>query len=618
MTKKAIKPESKVKPTVHKSYEPLGRGKAWGMMFLFLLLSTVLYFQTIHYGYVLDDKIVFSENNYVKKGIDGITEILSTETFQGYFGEQKNLVQGARYRPLSLISFAVEHQFFGLNASLSHVVNFLLYGLTVFLCFLTLRRLFKEKVVGKRIFLSIAFLSTVIFLFHPIHVEAVANVKGRDEILSLLLSMYTFLLCLKYADSRKNLLLLFIPIVFYIGLLAKENTITFLAIIPVGLWLFRPDNKGSLMRITGILFVTSLIYIMVRYQIIGYLMGDAPSSDLMNNSFIGMNGEQKYATIFYTLLQYLKLNVFPHPLTHDYYPYHIPIMEFSDWQVWVSIILHVILIGWMIINFARKKKPAFGLFFYIAAMSIVSNLVISIGTFMNERFAFAASLGICLIMAYILKRISKLGNDHADKILIGLVVILLGFYGYKTLDRVPAWESELTLNQAAIQVSKNSARANSFMATALFNRYKQTSDRQEKYRILNEAQPYARKATTIHPSYYNGHLMRVGIAAEMHKSDRKLDVLLSEFKEVMLVRPDITFLEDYLKYINNREDRNKMMAFYKDVCISNMIERNQNYSWAIKYLAMAYEMDPNDPEIRRGLRTAYIGLGQMDNANRFQ
>ena len=237
---------------------------------------------------------------------------------------------------------------------------------------------------------------------------------------------------------------------------------------------------------------------------------------------------------------------------------------------------------------------------------------------MNERFVFAASLGICLVIAYTLKKLSKLGKGAADKILMGLMALVLAFYCYKTLDRVPAWESELTLNQAAIKVSKNSARANSFMATALFNSYKETTDRNERKRLLGEAMPYAQKATQIHPIYYNGHLMRTGIAAEQYKMNRKLDPLLTEFKSAMLTRPDIKFIEDYLLYINDREDRNKMMAFYKDVCITNMIEKQQKYTWAIKYLAMAYKMDPNDPEIRRGLRTAYIGLGQMDKANSFR
>lgn len=618
MSQKHPKANTPVPVTFTSAYKPLTTKLSLGILSLFLLISIALYIQGVGYKYVLDDTIVIAENNFVKKGLFGIGDILATDSFQGYFGEQKNLVQGARYRPLSIITFAIEHQFVGLSPVTSHLLNIIFYALTVFVSFLVLRRLFQEKVKSKKLFFNAAFLTSIIYLVHPIHVEAVANVKGRDEILSMLLSMYTFLLALKYIDTTKTNTLISIPIIFFLGLLAKENTITFLAIIPAGIWLFRSQNRKGLALISGILLASVIGYLILRYQVIGYFLGDEPSTDLMNNSFVGMNTVQRYGTILLTLLLYLKLCIFPHPLTHDYYPYHIPIMDFGDWQVWLSIAIHVILITLMIIYARRKKKLAFGFFFYISALSIVSNLVVSIGTFMNERFAFAASFGICLIMAYGIKQLSKKSGNNSTIVLTVLAAIILGLYSVKTFLRVPAWENELSLNKSAIKVSKNSARANSFMATALFNSYRQANTAEEKRRLLLEGLPLARRATEIHPTYYNGHIMRAGIASELYKADRNLDNLLEEFKAVMLVRPDIVFLEEFLTYINDSEDRNKMMAFYKDVCITNMIEKQQNYKWAIKYLGMAYKMDQNNPEIRRGMRKAYLGLGQKANADRFR
>ena len=68
--------------------------------FIFAVLGILIYFQSFQYGYALDDIIVASENKFVKKGFDGITEIFCKESFTGYFGEQKNLVAGSRYRHL--------------------------------------------------------------------------------------------------------------------------------------------------------------------------------------------------------------------------------------------------------------------------------------------------------------------------------------------------------------------------------------------------------------------------------------------------------------------------------------------------------------------------------------
>ena len=584
-------------------------------LLVMLVLCFILYGQSISYGYVLDDKLVYTDNSFTKAGMEGIGQLLSTESFTGYFGDQKNLVQGSRYRPLSLISYNLENQIFGISSKVSHALNIILYALCGWICFLCLFRLFKEE--KHKVFLGLAFITALLFILHPLHVEAVANVKGRDEILSLLLSMMAFYGILKYVDHNKILWLALGGLFYFLGLLAKENTLTFLAIIPFGLILFRPKQKKKILSSAAFLLALSLAYIAVRYAVIGFLLGDAPSDDLMNNSFAGMNGAQKYATIFYTLLEYLRLNIFPHPLTHDYYPYHIPIMEFSDWQVWISILAHLALAGMSIYFWKKHRVVTFAIGFYFAAISIVSNIVISIGTFMNERFAFSASLGACLLMAYLIKNLGSKTYTFDLKKSGVLLLPLMIFYSYKTFTRVPAWESELTLNTAAIKVSKNSARANSFMATALFNKYKETTDPQEKKRLIAEAQPYAIKAVEIHPVYYNGNLMRVGVAAEKHKQDRNTKVMLDEFLEVIKVRPDVDFIKTYLEYINDREDKNLMVDFYKRAA-DILINQTQKYDWAVYYLQIGMQVAPNDPELRSLMRKAYMGLGQPGKAQQYR
>jgi len=87
-----------------------------------MALAFAQYVQTLPYEFVLDDQIVVSENNYVKKGFKGIPLLLHSESFVGYFGEQKDLIPGARYRPLSLVTYAIEHEIFGgLNPRMNHL-----------------------------------------------------------------------------------------------------------------------------------------------------------------------------------------------------------------------------------------------------------------------------------------------------------------------------------------------------------------------------------------------------------------------------------------------------------------------------------------------------------------
>ena len=174
----------------------------WPGAVILLILPFALYGASLKYGYVLDDKIVLSENNFVKKGLAGIGDIFSTESFTGYLGEQKNLVAGSRYRPLSIATFAVEHHFWGLNPRNSHFLNILFYALTGLLLFRVLA-LFLRQDKDRKWHMALPILAAVLFILHPIHTEVVANIKGRDEILALLLSLGAFYFSYRYAVYRK-------------------------------------------------------------------------------------------------------------------------------------------------------------------------------------------------------------------------------------------------------------------------------------------------------------------------------------------------------------------------------------------------------------------------------
>ena len=583
---------------------------------LFTVLAYVLYFQCLPFGYVLDDKLVLSDNQYTKSGIEGIPDLLTKDSFSGYFGEQKDLLQGGRYRPLSLVTFAIETEFFGLNPRVSHAVNIFLYGLSCFILFLTLRTLLgPSQLTESSIYLTIPFLTTMLFLVHPLHTEAVANIKGRDEIMALLFGMMTLYYSLKFFDFGKYKQLLLAVVFLFLGLLSKENVITFIAVIPFALMLFRTWSSKAFFTIMASLLACICCYLILRYQVIGYLVGSFVSTDLMNNPFVEMNGSEKYATIFYTLLVYLKLCIFPYPLTHDYYPYHIPIMAWSNIWVILSLAFHITL-GAAIIRF-WKSRPiiSFGLGFYIITISIVSNLVVGVGTFMNERFIFISSAGICLLLAYFIHQLAKKVQSKISYLLFGLICLAFAVLSFL---RVPAWETELSLNKAAIKVSKNSARANSFMGTALFNKYKETQNKTEKKQLLDEAIIYVDKSLEIIPDYSNGLLMKAGIAAEHHKMGGSLDDLLESYAQVIPIRPSLGFVTEYLKYINTREDIQKLLDFYLKVGYQELMLKEKNHKWGIHFLNFGYELAPDHPQIRKAIAEGYMAIGNRSAAERYK
>ena len=132
---------------------------------------------------------------------------------------------------------------------------------------------------------------------------------------------------------------------FFLALLSKEITVIFILIIPLFIYFFKDIPLKKLVLSALPLFAVTLAFIVLRQSAVGQTSIVAvKSNDLVNNTFAGMNVSQKYATIFYTLGLYVKLIFIPHPLTYDYYPYYIPIMNWSDFGVIFSILIYLFLL----------------------------------------------------------------------------------------------------------------------------------------------------------------------------------------------------------------------------------------------------------------------------------
>jgi len=576
---------------------------------IFALLIGLLYGASLNYGYVLDDSIVITGNKFTKQGIGGIAQILKTESMQGYFGERKELLEGSRYRPLSIISFAIEHQFFGEKPFIGHFGNLLFYLLTAIVLYRVLLQLLPLK-EGQNWYQSIPFVAVLLFVIHPLHTEVVANIKGRDEILVMLGAFLALYFAIKYYDFENIKYKWLSGVFFFLALLAKENALTFLAVIPVTLYFFRNGSNAKVLSSLGPILLASLVYLVIRYSVIGYFLSNGkPVLDIMNNPFADMTISGKLATIFYTLLLYLKLMIYPHPLTHDYYPYHIPKMTWADMASVASLLIYIALAAIAYLGWKKKSMWSYAILFYFFTLSIVSNLFVSVGTFMNERFIFISSVSFCLLMAWLLleklpewlKSVPKMKGVSILSILI-LSAFSVGF-AYKTVTRVPVWENALTLNSAAVAVSPNSARANLFMGTALFEAYKIEQNKEKQKALIYRSGFHVKRATEILPVYGSALHMYAGILAEYYKFDNNVDSLLNGFERLLVKRNLLTitdtkkggvYIDQYLAYLHGVQAAlPKLPPFYHRVIQTFIVQKDTIN--ARRYLDMAWAVFPGDP-----------------------
>ena len=613
----ASKPGKK-KPTKKKIVVPkkFWGDNYWGALVIFIA-SVALYAQTYSFEYVLDDKIVIQDNQYTQKGLSGIKDIFTTESFQGYFGEQKDLLPGARYRPLSIATFAVEKELIGNNTAVGHMINLLLYLLTGFLLFRIVAMMFP---ISKKVpwFMGVAFLSAILWIVHPVHSEVVANIKGRDEIMALLGALGTLYYALSFSFWKGHYKILLASICFFLGLMAKENTITFLAVIPVSMYFFTNAKVLDHVKILGPLLAVSALYIIIRYNVIGYLLSSGKEfNDIMNNPFVGMDFEQKYATIAYTMLEYIRLSFFPHPLTHDYYPFHIPTMNWTKIGSLSSVLIHLILGAVSVIGLIKKWKFSYFIIFYLATISIVSNIFVGVGTTMNERFIYISTIGTCMLLAYL---INLAYNNPRKWMRTTSYVLAAGFligFTFKSFTRIPDWRNTYSLNASAVKVSKNSARANCFMGTAIFENYNIEKDRTKQQAMLDEADYYISRSVELFPKYLNANTMKAGVEAERYKFHNDIDRLLAGFKQVALRRPDTKYLHQYFDYLNGRgHSQQKLIDFYYDVGKNVLYDQQRNYSWSAKYLSYAHDIDPSNKAVNLALGNTYSALNNPTQAEK--
>jgi len=527
----------------------------WPVLVIFLF-TIAIYSNTLFNDYALDDLMVCKGNSFTQKGLAGIRDIFAWDSFTGFWGKEKHLVAGGRYRPFSLAAFAIEKSLTGeFNPMLSHLINILLYALTGILVFIILKNLIRPP-NGQPWYLGFPFLAAMLFIAHPVHTEVVANIKGRDEILALLFSLFTLQLTLLYLEKRKTGLLVLANLSFFCGLLSKENAIMFVIIVPLTIYFFKkvPLKKNLTLAIP--LFITALIFVFIRFLVLGQIVSTEIPRELLNNPFLEATAGQKFGTILYTLGLYIKLLFFPHPLTHDYYPYHIPLVAFNDPRAIIPALLYAGLLAYAFYHFRSKSPVIYGILFYTLTLVIVSNLLFPVGTFMNERFIYMPSLGFVIVITYLIAtKLPSLSKNGAMVRRTVLTVFIAAFLlcSVKTFTRNKVWKDDFTLFSTDVKVSENSIKCNTSAGGDYLKKATGETDSIQKLEDYKFSWIYLSKAVRLAPNSINALILYGNIQAMYHKDYKA--AIGQYFKVLSLDPEDKTSYNNTIRVLANMDNQ---------------------------------------------------------------
>lgn len=467
----------------------------------------LIYGNTIPNDYSLDDHLVSNHNKLVEKGFAGLYEIFATN----YISESGVYLD---YRPIVKATFAIEYAMWGWNPHISHAINILLYAIG---CCLILRLLL--TIFGKQHF-TVLFTGVLLYAAHPMHTEVVASLKSRDEILVLIFILLSAINMVKYSQTglTKHLLL---GLAFYIlSLLSKISGIPFIVLIPGMMYL-----KGSSPKKSGAIAGTLAAITIVYYGVLlSLLPGLARPYEYVETPLPYIHDlSVRFGTAFYSLLYYVKLLIAPYQFSFYYGINYIQLQ--SIWTVWplVSLVLYVGMLVGAVLTFRSYRIVSVMLFFYLAQISMVSNLVLPMPGIVGERVLFIASLPFCVIVAWIINRLLNTTEDVTEpkkdkktkestdipfqlaisKGQLTLILVLLVFYTYTTMARNTAWKDTITLFETDMPHLEKSAKANYMMAKEIRRIYRTNKELSQAALDSQAAKAirYYNQAIAAYPNY---------------------------------------------------------------------------------------------------------------------
>lgn len=211
------------------------------------VLAFLLYANTIPNDYNMDDELVTINHRNTSRGLSAISDIFSQYYYEDDMGYKYE------YRPIAHLSFALEHELFGESPHISHLINCLLYALLCLMLYKLLLSFFPQNMA------LLAFMATLLFVFHPIHTEVVASIKNRDELLAVLFGICGALLFKKSFDFKKQYFLIAAIALFLIALHAKFSVLPliFTAILSMVLFSDQPFKK--------IIYATFPIFLLISF-----------------------------------------------------------------------------------------------------------------------------------------------------------------------------------------------------------------------------------------------------------------------------------------------------------------------------------------------------------------
>ena len=575
--KKSPKIHSKPSPPAQKQSEakPTSRLDLWICVGLLVAIFAV-YAQVVTHTFVnFDDPIYVTENPQVRAGLtwDGVVWAFTT-------------FQDSNWFPLTWLSHMLDVQLFGLDSGWHHLINVLLHALSTLLLFIVLRRM-----TGAR--WPSAFVA-LIFAIHPLHVESVAWIAERKDVLSTLFWMLVLLAYSGYVRQATRARYLLTLGVFCLGLMAKPMLVTLpVVLVLLDLW---PLQRGVHLVEKIPFFIASLASSLIAF--VAHQRGGAvatlevvPLASRIENALI-------------TYFVYILKTLWPTRLA-IFYPY--PLQSLIVPTILSAIALTVITV---LVVLAYKQRPylAVGWFWYLVTLLPVIGIIQTGSQARADRYTYVPMIGLTIAIVWAAAELLKPWPRTQAALAAAAAVALLTL----TWFQVATWHDDISLYRHSIAAVPGNYIAYYNLASAL-----------EAQGQPDEAVIQLREAVRARP-YYVPARAELGqlLAAQGHT-----DEALQELQAAIRLRPDDPVAHYRLGSVLGSLGRaNEAASEFAETVRLQPSNADAHYNLALslaqqdrvadaaREFAATIGLRPDDADAHFNLGIALARLGQIDAA----
>jgi protein O-mannosyl-transferase len=472
-----------------------------------------------------------------------------------------------QWRPLVILSFAADWQLTGGSPAWLHAVNVVWHATATALVVV---------VLALYVPVTAALAGGLLFAVHPVHVEAVANLVGRAELMAAVFLLAAILIGRRIrrrlvegrATWRAEIALL---AVVAAGLLSKEHAAVAVALLAL-------DDFASRERIARALpwrDYAAVALLTVAWFALRRPVDAGESFTMLAPTFFGLGAAGRISTMLPVVFVLVRLMVWPFHLSADYLPPLVPRLEHLTALGIAGLALLASLAGLAAASWHRRRALAVGLLLMGIAWLPTANLLFPTGIVLAERTLYLASVGFVLIAAAAFERLERSRERRLAWMVAGAVLVA---FTVRTATLVPVWRSNLDLVLWGLEEHPESYRQHQAAARAL-----------------------------VRAGDLGAALRQYDLAIELYPLD------YASLAEAASAALDVRRPRLALTYLRRAEDMDTTFAL-TEILTARAFLLADSADAALRHARRAVALGPCQPEAARMLAASFVALGETDSA----